>query len=74
MFKVQVLNNISEKGLSKFSSDKYDLSEAENPQAILLRSHQMSVAEIDKSSLLAIGRAGAGTNNIPVTDCGSGWL
>tara|TARA_R110002072_G_scaffold31735_5_gene97529 strand:- start:10508 stop:11680 length:1173 start_codon:yes stop_codon:yes gene_type:complete len=69
MFKVQVLNNISEKGLSKFSSDKYDLSEAENPQAILLRSHQMSVAEIDKSSLLAIGRAGAGTNNIPVTDC-----
>lgn len=69
MFKIQVLNNISDKGLSKFSPEQYDLSEVDHPDAILLRSHQMSLEEIDRSSVRAIGRAGAGVNNIPVEDC-----
>lgn len=69
MFKIQVLNNVSDKGLSKFSAEHYDLSETDNPDAILLRSHQMSVEEISRDSVRAIGRAGAGVNNIPVDDC-----
>ena len=69
MFKIQVLNNISEKGLSKFAPGQYDLSEVDSPDAILLRSHQMTVEEIDRPSVRAVGRAGAGVNNIPVDAC-----
>ena len=68
MHKVRVLNNISNKGLDRFSSD-YDLGSSEAPDAILLRSHKMQIEEIDHPSLLAIGRAGAGVNNIPVDAC-----
>ncbi|MFT7140942.1 MAG: D-3-phosphoglycerate dehydrogenase [Candidatus Azotimanducaceae bacterium] len=69
MYKIQVLNNISDKGLSKFSADRYDLSETANPDAMLLRSHKMSVEEIARPAVRAIGRAGAGVNNIPVDEC-----
>lgn len=69
MIKIQVLNNISDKGLSKFSADHYDLTETENPDAVLLRSHKLSVEEIARPAVCAIGRAGAGVNNIPVDEC-----
>ena len=68
MHKVQVLNNISNKGLDRFTSE-YDLTATQAPDAILLRSHKLQIEQIDHTSLLAIGRAGAGVNNIPVEAC-----
>ena len=66
MFQIRTLNNISVKGLSKFSGDSYSLGEnIEAPDAILLRSHKLALEETG-DALLAIGRAGAGVNNIPV--------
>jgi len=66
MYKIQTLNNISVKGLDKFSRETYEVaSEMQNPDAYMLRSlklHDMDIPE----SVLAIGRAGAGVNNIPI--------
>ncbi len=64
-FKIQTLNKISAKGLSRLPGH-YTVGDAmENPDAILARSHNMHDMDIP-ASVLAIGRAGAGTNNIPV--------
>ncbi|HUX11794.1 MAG TPA: 3-phosphoglycerate dehydrogenase, partial [Spirochaetia bacterium] len=69
MFKVQTLNNISSKGLSRFPHESYSLAEdIADPQAIILRSYNLHDRPIP-DSVLAIARAGAGVNNIPVTDC-----
>ena len=66
MFNIQVLNNISPLGLEKFSKESYQVSTSdENPDAILVRSAKMHDMEIG-DSLKAIGRAGAGVNNIPL--------
>jgi len=69
MFKIQKLNKISPKGLERFPSDQYEhASEIVNPDAILVRSADMHSMEIPPS-VLAIARAGAGVNNIPVEKC-----
>lgn len=66
MYKIQTLNNISVKGLDKFSREKYEVaSEMQHPDAYMLRSFKLHDVEIPES-VLAIGRAGAGVNNIPV--------
>jgi len=66
---VLTLNQISVKGLERLPRDCYEIaSEFTHPDAILLRSHKLQVAEIP-DSVLAIGRAGAGVNNIPVEEC-----
>ncbi|PHS73462.1 MAG: 3-phosphoglycerate dehydrogenase [Cycloclasticus sp.] len=66
MYKVQTLNNISVKGLEKFPRDKYEVaSEMQNPDAYMLRSLKMHDMDIP-ASVLAVGRAGAGVNNIPI--------
>ncbi len=66
MFQIRTLNNISDKGLSKFDPADYNLGDdIAAPQAILLRSHKLTVEE-SGDALLAVGRAGAGVNNIPV--------
>jgi len=66
MLKVQVLNNISLLGLDKFSRDVYDVTVKDNnPDAILVRSAKMHELEIGEN-LKAVGRAGAGVNNIPL--------
>lgn len=66
MYKIQTLNNISVRGLERLPRDKYEIaSEFSSPDAILLRSFKMHDMEIP-SSLKAVGRAGAGVNNIPV--------
>ena len=66
MYKIQTLNNISVRGLERLPRDKYEIaSEFSAPDAILLRSFKMHDMEIP-SSLKAVGRAGAGVNNIPV--------
>lgn len=63
---ILVLNQISQIGLSRFSAESYVLSkDSALPDAILVRSHDMNAMSIP-DSVRAIGRAGAGTNNIPV--------
>lgn len=65
-FSIKTLNNISDKGLSLLPASKYVVSDdIENPDAILLRSFKMHEMEIPLS-LKAVGRAGAGVNNIPI--------
>ena len=69
MYKVLTLNQISVKGLDRFPREEYELaSEFSHPDAILLRSHKLSTDEI-ADTVACIGRAGAGTNNIPVAEC-----
>jgi D-3-phosphoglycerate dehydrogenase len=65
-YRVRVLNHISAGGLKRLPWDRFAVSaEVDDPHAILVRSadlHQIGIPE----SLLAVGRAGTGTNNIPV--------
>lgn len=66
MYKILTLNNISELGLARFTSSDYTISDDEpQPDAIILRSFKMHDMELPKS-LKAVGRAGAGVNNIPL--------
>ena len=63
---IQVFNNISRKGLSHFPDESYSIvEETQAPEAILLRSKKIHDIQIPPS-LKAVGRAGAGVNNIPV--------
>lgn len=65
MFKVLTLNNIAVEGLRRLPRERYEVaSEISHPDAILLRSHNMHDMDIP-DTVAAIGRAGAGTNNIP---------
>jgi D-3-phosphoglycerate dehydrogenase len=65
-FKILTLNNISPQGLDQLSRERYEVaSEIMHPDGILLRSHNMHDMDIPPS-LLAVGRAGAGVNNIPL--------
>ena len=65
-FKVRTLNSIAVAGLDRLPRDRYEVaSELAQPDAVLLRSYKMHDMPLP-SSLLAVGRAGAGTNNIPV--------
>ena len=60
------LNNISPVGLERLPKTLYNFGpDIENPEAIILRSYKMHDMDIPES-LLAVGRAGAGVNNIPV--------
>lgn len=69
MYNIKTLNKISNVGLSKFDKSKYAYGDnVANPDAIMVRSASMHDMEMP-SSLLAIARAGAGTNNIPVAEC-----
>jgi D-3-phosphoglycerate dehydrogenase / 2-oxoglutarate reductase len=66
MFKILTLNNISVRGLERLPRDRYEVaSEIGHPDAIMVRSTDMHEMEIPRS-VKAVGRAGAGTNNIPV--------
>jgi D-3-phosphoglycerate dehydrogenase len=66
MKKILTLNNISPAGLEHFPRDSYEVaSEIQHPDAILLRSFNMHDMDVP-DSVKAIGRAGAGVNNIPV--------
>ena len=68
MHQVRTYNALSDKGLSRFSADKYVVSEdCAAPEAFMLRSQKLHT-EIVPDSLLAVARAGAGVNNIPVAN------
>lgn len=66
MYKILTLNNISKLGLDRLPNADYQVSEDEAaPDAILLRSFKMHDMELP-ATLKAVGRAGAGVNNIPL--------
>ena len=65
-YRVRVLNSISAGGLKRLPWDRFAVSaEVDDPHAILVRSADLHSMEIPES-LLAVGRAGSGTNNIPI--------
>ncbi len=69
MNNVLLLNKIAKIGTAEFDSEKYNVGDSiENPELIMVRSaamHEMTFGD----KLIAIGRAGAGVNNIPVDEC-----
>ena len=68
MYKVRTYNQISVKGLSRFSRQSYEVgSDMGQPDAFLLRSQKLHAEPVPKS-LVAVARAGAGVNNVPVID------
>lgn len=68
MHKIRTYNAISAKGLSRFSDQSYAVSDScDDPDAFILRSQKLHTEEVP-DSLLAVARAGAGVNNIPVDD------
>ena len=67
MYKIQTFNKISVKGLDQFERDLYEVaSEIPQPDALLLRSHKLAAEDVPEP-VMAIARAGAGVNNIPVS-------
>jgi D-3-phosphoglycerate dehydrogenase / 2-oxoglutarate reductase len=65
---ILVMNNIAQVGLKRFPPEIYEMvTEARDPQAILVRSQDLHQHAFGPS-LRAVGRAGAGVNNIPVAD------
>ncbi len=68
MFKIQTLNAIATVGLNQFPRELYEIaSDISNPDAILVRSQTLQIGQIPMS-VKAVGRAGAGLNNIPVSE------
>ena len=69
MYHIQTLNHISHKGLERLSANLFSVdTEGTVPDGILVRSANMHDMEMNPQ-LLAIARAGAGTNNIPTAEC-----
>jgi D-3-phosphoglycerate dehydrogenase len=67
-YQILTLNHIASHGLHRFPAGRYEVGKAvEHPDAILVRSHDMHAMAIP-ASVKAIGRAGVGTNNIPVAE------
>ena len=68
MYKVRTYNAISVKGLERFPRQSFEVgSDISQPDAFLLRSQKLQGVEVPKS-LLAVARAGAGTNNVPIAE------
>ncbi len=66
MYRILTLNSLSARGLERLPRERYQIGpEVASPDAVLVRSADMHALELP-SSVLAIGRAGAGVNNIPV--------
>lgn len=66
MYRIQTFNNIAVRGLDRFPRDQYEVaSSLIDPDAIMLRSHDLHATPIPES-VVAVGRAGSGVNNIPV--------
>ncbi len=68
MFVIRTYNAISPTGLARFDSTSYTVSsESSNPSGVLLRSYKLTTDELS-STVVAVARAGAGTNNIPTSE------
>src|SRR4030042_3563981 len=68
MYRIDLLNKISEKGLSLFTNNYEYRADIPDPDGILVRSKEMKDMTLP-SSVKAIARAGAGVNNIPIDKC-----
>jgi D-3-phosphoglycerate dehydrogenase len=69
MYKIRTYNTISVKGLNRFPREDYEVAgELPHPDAFLVRSQQLHKMEFPPT-LKAIGRAGAGVNNVPIDRC-----
>lgn len=69
MYKIKTFNAIAVRGLERFSRQQFEVSsDAQDPHAILLRSHKLAESDLT-ASLRAVARAGAGVNNVPVDAC-----
>ena len=70
MYTIKTINNISDKGLNRLPADGFTVSpDIDNPDAIILRSQNLHGMDIPEA-LKVVGRAGAGTNNVPVEGLG----
>lgn len=68
MYRIQTFNKISDKGLSRFPEETYEVGpDLAAADAILVRSHKLGSEQLG-ANLKAVARAGAGVNNIPVED------
>jgi len=68
MYRIRIYNQISEVGLSRFPTDRFEVSPVvDEPDAYMLRSHKLH-GEPVTDRLLAVARAGAGVNNIPIDE------
>jgi len=68
MYRIRTYNQISEIGLSQFPTEEYEVSpDVDEPDAYMLRSHELH-GEPVSDKLLAVARAGAGVNNIPIDE------
>ena len=68
MYRIRTYNQISSTGLNRLPSDRYQVGpDVSEPEAFMLRSHKLHDETIP-DSLLAVARAGAGVNNIPIDD------
>src|SRR5690606_30836494 len=68
MYKIKTYNQISVKGLNRFSREKYEVaSEIGHPDAYILRSHKLHGEPLPET-VKAVARAGAGVNNVPVAE------
>lgn len=69
MLRIRTYNQISDKGISRFTTTRYQVDAAQTQaDAVLLRSHKLSADELE-DSIKAVARAGAGVNNVPVAQC-----
>jgi D-3-phosphoglycerate dehydrogenase / 2-oxoglutarate reductase len=69
-YRILTLNDISSRGLERLPRDRYEVAaDIERPDAILVRSADMHGTVIS-DTVRAVGRAGAGVNNIPVAELG----
>ena len=68
MYRIRTYNQISSRGLSRLPSERYLVGpDVSDPEALMLRSHKLHDEPVP-DSLLAVARAGAGVNNIPVDE------
>lgn len=68
MFHIKTFNAIAPEGMQRFDKENYRINESDTPDGIILRSQKLHDYEFPES-VLAVARAGAGTNNIPVKEC-----
>ncbi|MEE8340225.1 MAG: 3-phosphoglycerate dehydrogenase, partial [Xanthomonadales bacterium] len=68
MYRIRIYNQISEVGLGRFPTDRFEVGpDVDEPDAYMLRSHKLH-GEPVLDNLLAVARAGAGVNNIPIDE------
>ena len=68
MYKIGTLNKISPVGLARLTDNYTVVDDVQEANGIILRSYDMHEMELSEN-LLAVGRAGAGVNNIPLDKC-----